>query len=350
MGAAHSGRLLPAEGEPADGTGATTTTVFAGVDWNGLCDDPAALERAVRERGARLQSPRQGTQASATEQFTVNVNVQSASDGHGYAAQISISSARGARDARELTASRCAELHSAIAWVLVVLARRPRSLDENHRESVAKTDTGNRPSTAGPVPATVKLPAAPRVDTASTASLDVHGHVTVKAQPRFALGAQLIGGWSYLRDPAWGPAVFFEHRPWRDRAFGLRLSLLTLANDTSGTGSDVEIAARRTAVGLSGWLQVPGAPVTLSGGLEAGVLSARGSGALVSHQSRRAWGAGVVGLSLELPLFGDRLWLAASAHIAICPFTYAFRTTSERTVVESGPIEPRAAAGLKSRF
>jgi hypothetical protein len=333
------------------------TAVFADVHWVGLCDDRRALEREMRKRGARLHQAGVASPSTGTDRFKVDVQVRLSSDEHGYAARVSISSETGAHDVREVEAGKCEQLHSVVAWVLVVLARGPRLLDETNRVSDAATESANGLSRSVPAAGAASQPASapsdPRTKLQSFGSVVTllgYGRVVPRAQPTFSLGAQLMGGWLFLRQPAWGPTVFFEHRPLRCRPLALRLSLLRLANDTSISDSNIAIAVTRTAARFAGSIKVPSMPVALMSGLEAGLLAARGSGSLVSHLSRRVWAAWSLGIVLEVPILRERLWLTAGADAALCPLTYAFRTTSERTIIESGPVELRAAAGLKSSF
>jgi hypothetical protein len=169
--------------------------------------------------------------------------------------------------------------------------------------------------------------------------------------PHFALGAQIVGGWGFVRDPAWGPAVFVEHRPARAAyGFALRLTVLTMTNDARSSDTSIDIAVRRTAARIGASLQLPKTPFAFVSGLEAGWMSARGSGAIVPQEGRSGWGAWFGGILLDFPLIHHRLSLEAGADAAVSPFGYAFRTSSERTIIDSSRVELRTTAGLKSSF
>lgn len=334
------------------------SAVSADVHWVGPCANRRALERAMHARGAQLEQPGANVPSTGRDRFTVDVSVRSLKGSHPYAGRIEIQGTSGTHDVRELEADRCEELHSVIAWVLVVLARGPRGVNENDRASDVTTAPVKGPYPSSPVPAAASEPsvataagasALARGDIPSKVQL-AYGSVMPKAKPRFALGAQLLGSWLFLRNPAWGPAVFFEHRPWLTRPFAARVTVLTITNDAVNSGSSIGVAVRRTAARFGASLRLPQMPFALSSGLEAGLVSARGSGQVLSHESRSRWGAWFAGIVLDLPLLHERLRLEAGADLSVSPFRYAFRTSSERTIIESKPLELRAAVGLKSSF
>jgi hypothetical protein len=338
---------------PAPGAGA----VSADVHWVGLCNNRPALERALQQRGAHLEKPGASTPIDGSERFTVDVEV-SASDGpHSFAARFEIQGANGTRDVRQVEADRCEELHTTVAWVLLVLARAPRVGDDNDAASGNKTllargTPASDPAAARNLTPTVALANAnAQAIGESTATVRVvYASVLPKAHPRFALGAQMMADWGFLREPAWGPAMFFEHRPFRADTVAGRLTLLSMTNGGSTADSSIAVAVRRSSARFGAWFRVPRVPVAFTSGFEVGLLSARGSGAVVSRQTRSVWGAAFAGIVLEFPLLHDRLWLEAGADASLSPFTYAFRTSSERTIVASSPVELRTAAGLKSTF
>lgn len=356
-----SGATWPAQA-PVSDTGppaARANSVFADVHWVGLCDNRRALERAMRERGAHLQDLPAGMPNSDRDRFLVVVDVHASKGTHRYAARVAIQSESGARDVREVEAERCDELHSVIAWVLVVLARGPRALDEDTRARDATPESANHLPAWGPAPAAfadsgakarVPAPSVPAPGYAPSNVRLVYGRVVPKVPPRFALGAQLMSGWFFVSEPAWGAAGFVEYRPVRASPRALRLTLLQLANNTVDSGSGIGVAIKRTAARLGASVKVTGVPLSFVGGVEAGWLSAHGSGAVVSHGGRSAWGAGFAGMVMDFALLRDRLWFEACADVSVSPFSYAFHTTSARTIRESGPVELRAAAGLKSSF
>jgi hypothetical protein len=324
-------------------------SVFADVHWVGRCDNRNALEHAMRKRGARLEKPGTGAWSGEHDRFTVDVDVRPAKGGHAYAARVSIRSETGAHDIREVDAERCEELHSAIAWVLAVLAWGPGGVNENPRPRDATTPPKNALPRSNSAPALGSAwGVRARQELGSSVRL-AQGRMTLKEPPRFAMGAELAEGWHFVHDWARGPAVFIEHRPWLTRPVALRLTLLTLTNDVPSAETSIGVTVRRTAARLGGSIRVPGLPLALVSGLEAGLLAARGSGTLISHQSHSFWGSLLVGALLDLPLLGDKLGLEAGGHAALSPFTYAFHT-SQRKIAESGPVEVRATLGLKSHF
>jgi len=357
-----AGAVSVASGAPASTgvhpTGTSPGSVSADVHWVGPCDNRNALERAMRKRGARLEKPGTGARSGEHERLTVDVDVHPAKGDHTYAARVSIRSETGAHDMREVDADRCEELHSAIAWVLAVLAWGPRGVNENQRPRDATTQPKNDLPHSNSAPAAAAMPLAPALASAwgsravpelrSSVRL-AQGRMTLKAPVRFAMGAQLTGGWNFVHDSARGPAVFVEHRPWLTRPIALRLTLLTLTNHVPSSDASIGVTVRRTAARLGGSLRVPGSPFAFASGLEAGLLAARGSGALVSHESHSFWGSLFAGILLDLPLLGDKLGLEAGGDAALSPFTYAFHT-SGRKIAQSGPFEVRATLGLKSSF
>jgi hypothetical protein len=312
----------------------------------------------MHQRGVHLENPGVEPPGAGLERFTVDVHVRSSTGAHGHTGRVEIHGANGTHDEREVDAERCEELHSVIAWVLVVLARGPRASGGHDRTSGGTTESANGLLLSGPVAAAGNTPSSVALAVGANAEFGripskvqlAYGRVVPRAQPRFTLGAQLMGGWGFLEQPAWGPALFFEHRPLRGSRFKLRLTLLAITNQGASSDSSIGVSVRRVAARLGASLPVPNTPFALTSGLEGGLLSARGSGAVVSQQSRSAWGSWFAGILLDLPLLRDRLWLEASADASLSPFMYAFRTSSERTIVESGPVELRTAAGLKSSF
>ena len=333
------------------------SAVSADVHWVGMCGNRRELEHAMHARGAELEQPGTNTPSTGRARFTVDVGVRSTQGAHHYAARVEIRGENGTYDVRELEADRCEELHSVIAWVLVVLAGGPRGTDENDRASGVTTESANQAFTTDPIP-----PAAGELTVAPAARASAQGlggpsqvrlaagSVVPKAKQRFALGAQLMGSWHFLDAPAWGPAMFFEHRPLRAGPFTARITVLSLTNDAFSTDSNIGVSVRRTAARLGASFRPRQIPLALASGLEAGLLSARGSGQVLSHESRSLWGAWFAGILLDLPLLHDRLRLQAGADLSFSPFEYAFRTSSERTIIESRPLELRAAGGLESSF
>src|SRR5512142_823947 len=135
-------------------TDPSATSVFPDVRWVGLCNDRRALEGAIRERGSKLQEPGVSQSPAGHDRFTLDVNVRPSRSGQGYAARVSIASDSGAHDVRRVEADRCDELHSAVAWVLVVLAQRPRVGVDDSRESDATTQSADHAAGTGSAEAT----------------------------------------------------------------------------------------------------------------------------------------------------------------------------------------------------
>jgi len=326
----------------------------AELSWHGSCDDAEDLVRQVLARGAELElrkpllSAEREVAHAVRVEVMVNQPVPSA-----LIAQIHLQSEDG-EEARQVQASSCGALRSAVAWVLVVLAR--QSAPERSASSAAQGDAGY--TAAFPdLSSDTSLPPATQSPLEPIAPAAVHSPQGQSAHPRaeqvssWELGCSFIGAFGLVPAPSFGPMLFGRYHaaaPWLP---ALQLSIQSLV--TSGFESDgTSISLRRDAARLGAWVPLIGRVIDIGLAAEAGRLVAAGSGSTLERGSSDStfWFAFAVPLRFSMPLIGRTLQAELQLELDYSPVPYTFRYGAGDTLTSTGAFEGRGQAGLSSLF
>ncbi|HKO51370.1 MAG TPA: hypothetical protein VJV79_26860 [Polyangiaceae bacterium] len=333
------------------------------LSWHGSCDDAEDLVQQVRARGAELElrQPSASAEAEAAHAVRVEVMVKQPVPS-ALSAQIHLQSEDG-EEARQVQASSCGDLRSAVAWVLVVLAR--QGAPERRASSASEREagsTGGFPDLAADAssPAATQVPLAPLAPLAPlepVASTDVRSPQGSSARrPKeqvssWGLGSSFTGAFGLLPAPAFGPMLFGRYLPAVPWLPALQLSiqrLVTPGFESNGTS----ISMTRDAARLGAWVPLVGRVVDLGLAAEAGRLVASGSGSTLERGSSDSafWFAFAVPLRFSIPLIGRTLQAELQLELDYSPVPYTFRYGSGDTLTSTAAFEGRGQVGITSLF
>ncbi|MGC4094597.1 MAG: hypothetical protein QM756_43110 [Polyangiaceae bacterium] len=329
--------------------------VRARVLWSGACEDAAALERELRERGVALEAPTDTDKEAVSLAISVRLLANSRWD-----ARLLVADASGREHERHIEVKNCLELRAALAWVLLVLAR----------EGVVPTQERVLSSSASFAPASPSsTPEGDSSDQAQPRAASVAPAPPVGSPPKFIsvqpapaerprrtpgalrLGTYFAGAFGLLPEAALGPAVYAEYQPHARYvpAFSLgAFQLATLSYTTGGVTLDVARVGGRAGVRIdSGWK-----PLSFALALEGGRLTGAGSGAaLQTGRTQSAlWLAAELGPTLRAPLIGNVLAGELGVSVAATPFKYSFRFGDGAELSLSENVELRMVAGLSAKL
>jgi hypothetical protein len=315
---------------------ASAESIRARVRLFGACADSAPLAAELARRGVVLEVLAPDAGAAP---FVVAVSVDVAANGRHQAA-LTVLDAAGARDDRRLDARDCGELRAAVAWVLVSLVR--------EREAQRAP-----PPTPPPVAAFPDAPSsAPRLSPTGAVDTPVRdaGAASVTPQPAapraFRVGTAFALGFGMTDQVALGALVSAEYAalPF----LGVRLSAWSLsASDIRA--EEAVISIDRRAAQLSLVLRLDGVPLWLTGGVEAGLLSAGARGLAEQGEDEAGWVSLPISAGATVPLFAEVLELHVAGGAAFAPYPYRLRASGE-TLMSPSPLEIRTEFGLTGRL
>jgi hypothetical protein len=280
------------------------------------------------------------------EAITMVVEVHAVPNSQQRVAQLRVSDVKGATEQRQVQATRCEDLLSAVAWVLVALAKEHHTQETSELRSPevpevlrqAKASTINAP-TEGGVRAVVP-------------SFSLQGHVLPEEvhHARLSLGAAVAVSTLFVPEAAVGLVAFIEYRPWGKLLPMFRLSATELATAPVQGALGVGVTIRRVAARLTSSMRMRDLPLGIMGGIEVGTLTAHGSGLQTAREDTAGWVAALLGGRGEIPLIRKRLSLDIAAFGAYSPYTYGFQSHSGASVLESGHWDLRVECGLAAHF
>jgi hypothetical protein len=325
----------------------------AELRWQGNCDDADDLVRQARARGAELvlRSPSLAAGTAVAHAVHVEVMVNQAAVS-ALIAQIHVQSEDG-EEARQVQASACADLRSAVAWLLVVLAQ--QRTPERSAPGASEREPGA--TAAFPDLASDAQPHATQSPLEPIASADVRSPPAQSAHARAAhastwgLGFAFTGAFGLLPAPAFGPVLSGRYRPNVSWLPALQLSVQRLV--TSGFESNgTSISLTRDAARLGAWVPLVSNLLNLGLAAEAGRLVATGSGPTLERGSSDSafWFAFALPVRVSIPLIGRTLQAELQLELDYSPVPYTFRYGSGDTLTSTAPFEGRGQVGLVSLF
>jgi hypothetical protein len=273
----------------------------------------------------------------------------------GWALSLRLLDAFGERE-RELTSRYCDDLAEAAAVAITLAFETARSReaaaaaaghandDEATPAAEAAGDAAARSAAAGAVGVSDPAEPAPADASRSTSESAPEDGERNERGPRLAFGAELVVDGNALPVVATGASVLGELR-WAELRVGAFAMWLPSADKSVGPGQRVDfslLAAGARACYVLGQGLVDTALCT---GLEAGQLSARGSGLVEAQSAHDLWLAPQLGLALSAePSHGLRLHAHAEAVAPLLRQGYAINATEDVHHVSS--VGVRAGIGF----